>query len=46
MSYRTRQRILNRGITKGPETLKEVFIIFNYQGNANKNDPEISPYFN
>ena len=44
MKYRSKQRILNRGISNGQETLKEVFNIINLQGNANQNDSEIPSY--
>ena len=37
----TKQRILNRRISNGTETLKEMFIILSHQGNVNQNDSEI-----
>ena len=46
MWYRTKQRILNRGILNGQKVLKEMFNIITHQGNANQNDPEIPPYTN
>jgi hypothetical protein len=42
MGYRTKQRIHNRGISNGPEELKEMFKVISHQENANQNDPEIS----
>jgi hypothetical protein len=44
MGYRTKQRILNRGVLNGREALKEMFSIFSHQGNANQNNPEIPSY--
>jgi hypothetical protein len=44
MEYRDKQRILNREIYNGQETLKEIFNILNYQGNANQNYYEIPSY--
>jgi hypothetical protein len=41
MRYRAEQRIHNRGISNGRETLKKMFKVLSDQGNANKNDPEI-----
>jgi hypothetical protein len=38
---RTKQRILNRGISNGQETLKDTFNILSHLGNANQNDSEI-----
>jgi hypothetical protein len=46
MGYRAKQRIHNRRILNGREALKEMFKILNHQGNANQNDPEITPYTN
>jgi hypothetical protein len=37
-------RILNRGVSRGQETLKEMFNILSHQGNANQNDFEILCY--
>jgi hypothetical protein len=44
MGYRSKQIILNRGISNVRETLKEMFNIFSHQKNANQNNPEISSY--
>jgi hypothetical protein len=44
MEARTKQRILNRGISDGQETLKEMLSILGHQGNVNQNNPEIPPY--
>jgi hypothetical protein len=41
MGYRSKQRILNRGISNGQEVLKEMFNILSHHGNAILNDPEI-----
>ena len=41
MGYRAKQRILNRGILSGQESLKEMFNILSHQGKANQIDPEI-----
>jgi hypothetical protein len=41
---KSKQRILNRGISYGWETLKEIFNILSNQGNANQNDSEIPSY--
>jgi hypothetical protein len=46
MGCRAKQRILNREILNGQETLKEMFITLCHQGNANQNNPEIPPYNN
>jgi len=46
MGYRVKQKILNRGIFKGLESLRETFHILNHQGNANQNNLEIPPYTN
>jgi hypothetical protein len=46
MEYTDKQRILNRGISNGQETLKQMFNILSHQGNANQNNPEILPYNN
>jgi hypothetical protein len=37
MGNRSKQRILNRGISNGWETLKEMFIILSHHRNANQN---------
>jgi hypothetical protein len=44
MGYRAKQRILNRQISNGQETLKEMLSIISHQGNANQNDSEFPPY--
>ena len=44
MGYRSKQRILNRGISNGQKTLKEMFNIVRCQGNANQMDSEILSY--
>jgi hypothetical protein len=44
MGYRSKERILNRGISNGQGSLKEMFNILNHQGNANPKGPDISPY--
>jgi hypothetical protein len=44
MGYRTKQRILNWGISNGREAPKEMFNILSHQGNANQNNPEILPH--
>jgi hypothetical protein len=46
MWYKSKPRILDRGISKGWEVLKEMFSILSHQGNANQNDPEIPTYSN
>jgi hypothetical protein len=46
MGYRTKQRIHNRRISSGSEALTEMFKALSHQGNANINDPEISPCTN
>jgi len=43
MGHRTKQGILNRGISNGKEMLKEKLNILSYQENANQNDSEILP---
>ena len=44
MGYRTKQRILNRGISNEQEALKEMFKVLSHQGNASQNDPKIPLY--
>ena len=44
MSYRTKQRILNRTFSNGQTILKEMFSILSYLGNANQNNYEIPSY--
>ena len=41
MWYRSKQRILIRGISNGQEGFKEMFNILSQQGNANQNDSRI-----
>ena len=41
MWYRAKQRILNRGISNGRDTLKEMFKVLSDQGNANQNNCEV-----
>ena len=38
MGLRDKQKILDRGISNDLEALKEMFNIFNHQGNTSKND--------
>ena len=45
MGYRTKQRI-NRGISNGWETPKEMFKALSDWRSANKNESEIPPYTN
>jgi hypothetical protein len=44
MEYRTKQKILNRGISNGLAALTEMLNILSHQGNTNQDDPEIPPY--
>ena len=44
MGHKTKQRILNRGISNGREALKEMFKVLSHQRNANQNICEISSY--
>jgi hypothetical protein len=37
-------RVLSRGISNGPEAIKEMFNICSHQENANQNNPEIPPH--
>jgi hypothetical protein len=46
MEYRAKQTILNKEISNGRGTLKEMFNILNHQVNANQNHSEILPYAN
>ena len=46
MEYRTKLRILNRGILSSLETSKEMFKFLSDQRNANRNNPETPPYIN
>ena len=41
MGHGTEQRILNRKISNGRKTLKEMFNILGHQRNENQNDSEI-----
>ena len=41
MGYRSKQRILNRRISNGQKTPKEMFNIFSHQGNINQTNSEI-----
>ena len=41
MGYRSKQRILNRRISNGWDTLKKLFNILSHQGNANQNNWDI-----
>ena len=41
--YKTKQRILNRGISNSQETLKEMFNIVSPQENANQNKSVLHP---
>ena len=38
MGYRAKQRILNRGISNGGETLKEMLNVLSHQGETNQNN--------
>jgi hypothetical protein len=42
--HRSKQRILDKGISNVPEAFEEMFNILSLQGNANQNSPEISSY--
>ena len=44
MEYRAKQRIHNRRILNGQETLKEMFSVLSHHGNANQADDEIPSY--
>ena len=44
MGYRAKQKVLNWEIPNGWEASKEVVDILSHQGNANQNNPEISPH--
>ena len=44
MGYRSKQRILNKGLSKGQETFKEMPNILSHQGNASLEDSETLPY--
>jgi hypothetical protein len=37
MGYRTKQIILNRGVSNGKDVLQEIFKVLNHQENANQN---------
>ena len=44
MGHRSKQRILNREISNGPETLEKMFNNLSHQGNANQNKFDILYY--
>ena len=44
MGYRRKQKVLNRAISNGLESSKEVLDILSHQGNANQNNPKIPPH--
>jgi hypothetical protein len=44
IEYRAKQRILDRGILKASEALKEMFKVLYNQGNADKSNCEILFY--
>jgi hypothetical protein len=44
IEYRAKQRIFNRGLLNGRETLKETFKVLSLQGNANQYAPEIHSF--
>jgi hypothetical protein len=44
MEYRAKQKILNRGLLNGQETLKEMFNILSHQENENLKVHDIQPY--
>jgi hypothetical protein len=44
MRYRAKQRILNKGICKSQEALKEIFNVLSHHGNTNQKDSEIPSY--
>jgi hypothetical protein len=44
MGYKAKQKFLNRGISKGRETPKEMLNVLSHQGNANQNNSEVPPY--
>ena len=44
MGYRLKQRILNRRISNGKRTFKELLNILIHLGNANQNNSEIPSY--
>jgi len=44
MGYIAKQNILSRGLSNGQKAPKEMFNIFSHKGNANQNNPEISPH--
>jgi hypothetical protein len=41
VGYRAKQRIHNREMSNGQETLKEMFKVLRHQRNANENNPDI-----
>ena len=46
MVYRAKQRIHNRGILRGLETIKAMFKVPSHQEITNQNDSESLPYTN
>ena len=44
MGYRPKQRTLNRGISNGQKTLKEMLNIFSHQRNANQKNFKTTSY--
>ena len=44
MGYRTKQRILNRRISNGQKTFKELVNFLKHQENENQNNSEILDY--
>jgi hypothetical protein len=46
MAYRAKQRILKWEIPNSWEAPEKMLNILNHQGNANQNNPEISPHIN
>jgi hypothetical protein len=44
MGFRSKQRILNRGISNDLEAVEEMFNILSHQKNTNQNNPELPPH--
>jgi len=44
MEYRAKQNILSWGLLNGQKAPKEMLNILSHKGNANQNNPEISPH--
>ena len=40
MEYRSKQRILDKGISDGWEMFKEMFSVLSHHGNMNQNNPD------